>query len=63
MLGYFYKISLTLQVRKITTRVNTVNGRSYSADPTIFSWCAGILPTSVFYLYAPIISVHTIQFC
>ncbi len=29
-----------LQVRKITTRVNTVNGRVYSKDPTIFSWCA-----------------------
>ena len=29
-----------VQVRKITTRVNTVNGRVYSKDPTIFSWCA-----------------------
>ena len=29
---------LHLQVRKITTRVNTVNGRIYSQDPTIFSW-------------------------
>ena len=27
-------------VRKLATRVNTVNGRRYSEDPTIFSWCA-----------------------
>ena len=32
------RVTRTMQVRKIATRVNTVNGRLYSADPTIFSW-------------------------
>jgi hypothetical protein len=29
---------LSLQLMGITQRINTVNGRKYSEDPTIFAW-------------------------
>ena len=40
---------LTLQLTGITQRVNTINGRKYSEDPTIFAWelcneCQWVLP-------------------
>ena len=33
-------------IRAVVTRVNTVNGRTYSEDPTVFSWELANEPTS-----------------
>jgi endo-1,4-beta-mannosidase len=33
-------------IHTVLTRVNTVNGRTYSEDPTVFSWELANEPTS-----------------
>ncbi len=33
-------------IHTVLTRINTVNGRTYSEDPTVFSWEVANEPTS-----------------